>query len=620
MKKNRYSVFLVALIVLIFGFTLFFLINSLGTKSEITTKVGNLTINYQKEPAGLEITEPFRFSWNISSNLIGQRQTAYQIEISDSDSGELIWTSGKVENEKSVGISHKVDGLVSENKYNWKVSIDTKDGHTVVSEPASFITATDMSEASWILPIQESGSAPLLRTEKKLKGKVKKAYLYMSALGNYAAYINGVEVKKVGVNDIFAPGWTDYKYYTNYQTYDVSEYIQGENVTLGVELGNGWYAGRIGEVGDYTAVIGDKETCELALIGKLLIKYEDGSKEVITTNDSEWLSSDYSPVLENDFFDGETYDANIEKEIKGWNESGYDVSDWKKVTEGTYKGELRSGSKAVVRMAEEYTLIPVSAFTYKDSETISSKEAGNDYGAIKRHAVEADDEILLKAGEKLIVDMGQNAAGVVEFTVNGPKDSVVTLVHAEMLNDGRKNINNDAGGSDNAEGSLYLKAIANAEVTDRYILSDENEQTFVPLHTYHGYRYVQFESTEEVTLKDIRGKVFTGVGVQTGTIVTNNENINQLVKNTDWSQMSNYLSIPTDCPQRGERAGWMGDAQLFAATGVYNYDVYAFLENYNEIMQENAKSNGNGYGSIIPASFVGFFRKLLPADGAMREL
>ncbi len=135
---------------------------------------------------------------------------------------------------------------------------------------------------------------------------MESAYLYISSLGIYTAYIDGQEVKvNSSCDDIFNPGWTDYKYYTNYQTYDVTDYIQDSTVTVGVELGKGWYAGRIGETGSYGAVFGpDDEKCEMGLIAKLVVNYSDGTRQYIRTNQDDWKSSAYSPVTENDFFDG----------------------------------------------------------------------------------------------------------------------------------------------------------------------------------------------------------------------------------------------------------------------------------------------------------------------------
>ncbi len=258
------------------------------------------------------------------------------------------------------------------------------------------------------------------------------------------------------------------------------------------------------------------------------------------------------------------------------------------MTEGNYVGKLHSSTKAVARVAEEYTQHPVSAFTYNDSETLTPEQAGNDFGAVTKHDVDISKDITLKAGDKLIVDMGQNMVGVTNLSISGPQGATMTLRHAEMLNDGRKNPTLESGGSDGPKDTLYMRAITNAKVTDTYTFSDDATQTFQPSFTYHGFRYVEITADQDITIHNIQGKVITAVGEQTGHLETSNADINQLVSNTLWSQKGNYLSIPTDCPQRGERAGWTGDAQLFAQTGVYNYDVLSFLENYNEVMQEHA--------------------------------
>lgn len=597
------------------------------------TQIGSLTVNYQEKAQGVETDENIRFGWKMFSDEQGKEQKSYKINVyQGSESGPLIWSSGEVESGKSVGIAYQAGemGLKDETKYTWTVTVTDKNGGKYQSEPNSFVTATDMGDTSWIIPEQNDSGISLLRTEQVLndqgtggKKQVSNAFLYISSLGVYTAYIDGQEVKtSEECDDIFNPGWTDYKYYTNYQTYDVTDYIKDSTVTLGVELGKGWYAGKIGASGSYGAVFGpDDEKCEMGLIAKLVICYSDGTKEYIRTNQEDWKSSTYSPVTANDFFDGETYDARIADEIQGWNDDGYlgeaalnaaDVSSkWAEVTEDTYTGELRSGTGAAARIADEYDRQPVRAYTYKEEENLTPKEAGNDYGTVKEHEADAKGTISLKKGENLIIDFGQNGSGAVELTVEGKKGTTVTIDHSEMLNDGRKNADLEGGGSDGPSGTLYKKAITNANVTDQYILSGKGEETFLPTFTFRGFQYAMITADQDVEIKRALAKVYTSVGDQTGTIETNDSDINKLFSNTLWSQKSNYLSIPTDCPQRGERAGWTGDAQLFAATGVYNYDVYSFLENYNDIMQEHAKNNGDAYGAIMPTGFVGFFASMI---------
>ena len=192
----------------------------------------------------------------------------------------------------STGIAYAVEGLEKSTRYYWTVTVDTIDGQTITSAPATFVTDADMDAAQWIMPKQESGCMPLLRTEQTLSGTVTSAYLSMSALGSYTAYINGAELQPDGINDLFAPGWTDYNSFVNYQTYDVTDYIQSDTLVLGVELAKGWYAGKIGSEGGYGGVIGDANANELALIAHLVINYEDGTQQIIDTNETDWFSSD----------------------------------------------------------------------------------------------------------------------------------------------------------------------------------------------------------------------------------------------------------------------------------------------------------------------------------------
>ena len=580
---------------------------------ESSTSIQDLTVNYQADPLGVDSQESIRFSWNMDSNLIGQGQQSYQIKLYQGDvSGDAIWDSGVVTSSQSTGIVYNGSQLDNETHYCWTVTVVDKQGKSITSEPAHFDTGCDFGDAKWIIPASQENGAPMLRTEQKLTGKeVASAKLYISSLGIYTAYLNGQEVKAEQngetVDDIFNPGWTDYKYYTNYQTYDVTEYISGDSLAMGVMLGKGWYAGNIGGAGAYQDVIGDSgegATNELALIAKLAITYADGSTQVINTNQNDWKSSDYSPVTANDYFDGESYDANIAKEVSGWNNTGYDTASWSNVVESSYIGELRSSTKAVARVAEEYTQHPVSAFTYHDSETLTPEEAGNDYGAVTKHDVDISKDITLKAGDKLIVDMGQNMVGVANLSISGPQGTTMTLRHAEMLNDGKKNPTVETGGSDGPKDTLYITSLRTAKATDTYIFSDEEQQTFQPSFTFHGFRYLEVTADQEVTIHNLEGSVITAVGERTGYLETSNADINQLVSNTLWSQKGNYLSVPTDCPQRDERTGWTGDAQLFAQTGVYNFDVFSFLENYTEIMQEHASRNSNIYSCIIPGTPV----------------
>ncbi|MDR1851941.1 MAG: family 78 glycoside hydrolase catalytic domain [Propionibacteriaceae bacterium] len=577
--------------------------------------VGALTIDYETDPLGVDPSEALRFSWKIAAGAKSVVQKSYKIDVEDM-SGNDIWSSGKVNNADSVALSHTIKALQPETKYTWKVTVNTNVG-SATSSKGSFVTAADLTGVDWVMPAQTNGFA-YLRTKKTLGSTaVESAYLYVTALGNYTAYIDGQEVKSA-VDDIFNPGWTDYRYYVNYQTYDVAELISDTTLTLGLELSTGWYAGRISSLATdwgapatpfYKSVFGPSDNdAELGALAKLVINYTDGSKDTIST-DTDWKSTGSSPVLSNDLWDGESHDAQLE--TPGWNDDGFDDSTWVAPTVQSYSGKLVSSSKAAARIADELERPAVAAYSYNDAETQSAADAGNDTGAVVEHAAGLTD-IALAAGEHLVVDFGQNAAGIPEFTVDGTAGTTLTLQYAEMLNDGKDSDGSGAKGSDGPKGSLYeanYKGLVGKR--DTYTLK-AGEQTWSPTHTFHGFRYMAITADANVTIKAVKALTITSVGEQTASITTNNQTLNQFVENTRWSQASNYLSILTDCPQRDERAGWTGDAQLFAGSAIYNYDVYSVLENFNAIMQAQAKKTGT-FQAVTPIAYNSTFANRVSA-------
>ncbi|MEE1492477.1 MAG: family 78 glycoside hydrolase catalytic domain, partial [Massilioclostridium sp.] len=588
-----------------------------------TTDVTSLTTNYLTDPIGLS-SDNIRFSWQMESNRIGQVQAGYQIRVYKSaPNGELVWDSGLVADDKSVAIPYGGPQLELETRYYWTVEVTDLYGETESSTPAYFETGCSWEGAEWIYsPAQDSG-APLFRTEKALSGNVSSAKLYISSLGIYDAYINGREVKRIQsdgteVDDTFNPGWTDYNSYVNYQSYDVTEYVTGDAVALGVMVGKGWYGGSIGITAKYKELIGDPEIAELALFAKLLITYEDGSQEVIVTNTSDWKASDNSPVTANDYFNGSSYDANIAEKMSGWNNTGYDDSDWNAVETLDYTGDARPNSSASARIADELDVRPIGGedcFVYTDTETELPADQGGTsdyaYGNVVKHPVDVNGEISLKAGETLILDLGQNMVGVAHLKATGNQGTTITMRHAEMLNDGRKNDKVETGGSDGPKGTIYTKSLKGALVTDTYTFGSSGRCDWTPPFTFHGFRYLEITASGDVTIELVSGAVITSTNEQTGFLETSNADVNQLVSNTLWSQRGNYLSIPTDCPQRAERTGWTGDAQLFSQTALYNFDVVPFLENYTEIMNMHNQNNGGAYHSIMPTGYLSFLANLI---------
>lgn len=446
----------------------------------------------------------------------------------------------------------------------------------------------------------------------------------MTSLGTYTAYINGREVRyNEAMDDIFNPGCTDYTHFVNYQTYDVTDYIDGASLALGVLVGRGWYAGGAGRsMGTYRSVVGSPDALELCLLGKLILTYEDGSTDTILANTTDWKSTDNTPwcndlatasaeYMSDDLYHGKKYDATKEAGTEGWNNVNFDDASWNAVTSLTYSGDVVSSNGAAYTYVddslEQHPQNGQNTYKYKPSEIMKSQDDGGTsqypWGEVVSEPVDVNDAIVLHPDETLILDMQQNMVGVVNLTVTGEEGTVVQLRHAEMLNDGRTNPSVEAGGSDGPKGTIYQKHLkaggGECEATDRYRLNHSDEQTYQPTLTYHGFRYVEITTDQTIAINEVVGKVITSAIDKTGYLETSNADVNQLISNANWSQIGNYLSIPTDCPQRAERAGWTGDAQLFSETGTFNFDSISFLENYVRMLNANEAVN-ESFGAIVP--------------------
>ncbi|MBN2028817.1 family 78 glycoside hydrolase catalytic domain [bacterium] len=458
--------------------------------------------------------------------------------------------------------------------------------------------------------LEESTAMPMLRTEAPLKGDVESARLYITALGIYDAYINGQEVMLIKddgsvLDDAFSPGWTNYNDYLYYRTYDVTPYLTAQSVALGVQIGTGWYAGHIGR--QYYAGIGEEGINEIALLAKLVVHYTDGSRDVIVSNTEDWLASEEGPILMNDFFYGEVYDARLEAGIEGWNNAGFDDSGWGQVSVLDYEPELVAGFDNAAYMLEEDRIYPQESdktFIYDPENIDFSTEL--EYGAIVPTIVNPTREIALKTGNTLIIDMGQNFAGVASISVSGAEGTEIKLRGAEMLNDGKDNPTQQNGGSCGPRGTLYWYGLTRGResdetwYTDTYYLNDQDIQEYRASFTFHGYQYLEVTADDDIVIHSVYGQPITSAVTQTGFIETNNENVNRLFSNTLWSQMGNYLSIPTDCPNRSERLGWSGDVNVFSETALYNFDVVTFLDNYMNISDNYAENNGGYFGTTMP--------------------
>jgi alpha-L-rhamnosidase len=475
----------------------------------------------RKDPIGIDVAIP-RFSWQLAADKRNVSQSAYEIKVTEG--GTAVWTSGKVVSAQSLHIPYAGKALASGKRYQWRVRIWDNSGKPSPWSAAAFwqtalLAASDW-KANWITPgftEDEMRPSPLFRKQFKSAKAVKSAIVYITAHGLYEAHING---QRVG-DAYLTPGWTSYNKRLQYQVYNVTELIkQGDNA-IGVELGSGWYRGTLAWTNNNNIYGKD-----IALLLQLEITYNNGDKETIVS-DGSWKSS-VGAIKSAEIYNGETYDARAEKQ--GWTTGSYNDADW-------------SGVKVVD--SAKNTLIATCNEPVKKHETFRPVKV-----------------LTTPAGEQ-VIDFGQNLVGWVVVKARGQAGDKVTISHAEVLD---------------KKGNFYTENLRAAKSQNNYILKGGGTETFEPHFTWHGFRYIKVEGVKGTINPDD----FTAVALYsdmkpTGSLTTSNPLVNQLQHNIQWGQKGNFLDVPTDCPQRDERLGWTGDAQVFARTAAFNMNVHNFF-------------------------------------------
>ncbi|RED50117.1 alpha-L-rhamnosidase [Seonamhaeicola aphaedonensis] len=507
--------------------------------------IDTLKIEYLTNPIGMDVLKP-RFSWVLEAEGRNRYQTAYRILVSSSqeklnqNEGD-IWDSGKITSSDTNQVEYGGVSLRSHTTYYWKVKVwDESNTESSWSETAHwsmgllkfsnwkglFIShdvgydKTDKYDSLYLPP------ARYLRKSFTPKKKIKKAIAYTTALGLYELRLNG---NKVG-DDYFAPGWTDYNKRLYYQTYDITEHInEGENV-IGAIIADGWYAGYIGygllvrldKVREYYGV-------NPSFMGQIHLEYEDGSIEIIPT-DTTWKSSQ-GAICEADILMGETYDATMEN--TGWDSPNYDDKSWETPKVYTYpNGKLQVHPGNLVKNTER--IRPIK---------ITEPKPGT-----------------------YVFDMGKNIAGIAELKVKGLKGTKITLRFGEILK---------------RDGNILTENLRLARATDTYILKGDGEEVWQPKFTYHGFQYIELTGFPgKPTLDAITGLVLSSIQTDASTFSSSNEMNNKLYENIKTTQEANFFDIPTDCPQRDERLGWLGDAQTFMRSASLNADVASFMSKF----------------------------------------
>lgn len=444
---------------------------------------------------------------------------------------------------------------------------------------------TGGNNGAFVLANPSQNSMPMLRTVFGIDSpKITKARLYVTARGIYDLYLNG---KKIG-DDYFNPGLTQYNKTHLYQTYDVTANIQQGNNVLGAILGEGWWSGGSTFVGENWNFFGDRQS----LLAKLVVTYADGSKKIITTNPETWTYFNDGPVKYSSFFQGEVYDATKEKAIEGWSTAGYDASRWHQA--------VTIGTKGVVSLEGTANLPNFNNFT--DAQLIG--QFGTTVKPIKELTAQSVTEV--RSGV-FVYDMGQNMVGVPKIILNNvTKGKTITLRYAEVL---YPNLPEYKGN----EELLMLENIRAAMSQDIYITKGGSE-ILTPRFTFHGYRYIEITGIEKaLSLSDVKGTVLSSIHQLSSHYQTSNPLVNKLWENITWSTYGNFLSIPTDCPQRNERLGWSGDISVFSRTAVHLSDVKQFLKRHMLAMRDIQREDGR-FPDVAPIG-VGFGETLWGSAG-----
>lgn len=503
--------------------------------------VTNLLCENRYNPIGLDITQP-RFTWQLSSNQRNTLQTAYElvVETGSSNKKAVVYNSGKISSDQSVHVPYKGQPLETGKRYFWRVRIwDNHGQRSNWSEPAFWQMAMLQPgdwKAKWIIAggVEDSimRPSPLFRKSFNASKKISAASLSITSHGLYEAFING---KRVG-DDFLTPGWTSYNKRLQYQVYDVTDLVKTGSNAIGVHLGSGWYRGMVAWNGR------DFYGKKLALLAQLAITYTDGTTETIISDD-QWKSS-VGAVRYSEIYHGETNDARKEK--SGWNNTGYNDADWN-----------------AVQIAD----LPMNTLLATYNEPV------------KQHEQFKPIKIFKTPKGELVADFGQNLTGFVELKVQGKAGDSIKIYHAEVLD---------------KAGNFYTENLRVARQENIYILKGNGEESFHPHFTFQGFRYIRVEGFPgELKPENLTAIALYSDMPATGSFNSSHALLNQLQHNIQWGQNGNFLDVPTDCPQRDERLGWTGDAQVFARTASFNRKVDNFFSKWLKDVSADQHDDGS---------------------------
>ncbi len=562
----------------------------------------DLRCEYLANPLGIDSPQP-RLSWRLESDARGAKQSAYRIlvastaELLGKQQGDL-WDSGKLASDATVNVPYAGKTLVSGQQAFWKVEAWGADTTaSVESETAAWsmgLLASGDWKAQWI-SYRDTNALHTNRSKlflppahhfRKSFGAAKpirRAMLYGSALGIVEFHLNG---QRVG-DAFFEPGWADYHKRDYYRTHDVTKLMESGNNTVGAILAEGWYSGYVG----YGLLVGygpNKAGRYFygktpALLAQLEIDYADGSRETIITDPSWQVTSD-GPIREADMIMGEAFDARR------------DVPSWCRAQSSTGVAPASVEGSSAGTPVPPWTWTPaIRAEDNGSTKAIFSDNTGSrevELGFQKPPKMQSYSAQPIRVTQELparkitepkpgvfIFDLGQNFAGIIRLKVKGSAGTQLKLRYGEMLH---------------PDGRLMTENLRRARATDFYTLrGDAKGETWTPRFTYHGFQFVEITGLpEKPSLDAVTGLVLHNDTPLVGEFGCSDEVLTKFWKNTQWTQRANFIEMPTDCPQRDERLGWMGDAQIYVRAASYNADVAAFFTKWLDDLEEAQRDFG----------------------------
>lgn len=514
-----------------------------------SVEVTRLQVEMKSNPLGIDVAQP-RFSWQIASDKPDLMQVGYRIQVAaspeDLQSGKnLLWDSGEITSDCSLFIPYEGEMLQSRQSYYWRVKVKTNqstgDWSEVQMWSMAILNPTEW-KARWIGENQMSNlgetdkdhtrlAARYLRKPFSINKEVKRATLYISGLGSSESYLNGKRISE----DIFAPMPSHYPTRVYYNVYDVTDLLQQGDNLLGVVLGNGRYFA-MRNPGMLTYGLP-------SLLAQLEMEYTDGTTEQVVS-DTSWKVTSQGPIIANNEFDGEEYDAR--KELKGWNTAQYDDSAWK-TAELMDEPQGKLVAQPNPNLTIQDTVKPI--------------------------------QVIARSDGKYILDMGQNMVGWLNVQLKGKAGKPITLKFAEILN---------------PDTTLYLANLRSAKVTDVYTPASDAAFTWEPSFVYHGFRYVEVDGLDyRPEPSDFSGYVIYDEMSTTGKFKSSNPLVDQIHKNAYWGIRGNYRGMPTDCPQRDERLGWLGDRVTGASGEAYLFNNALLYNKWLQDIEDSMSPEGS---------------------------